>query len=129
MYKIAICDNCNQFLENLNREISIVLKELNWEYKIYLYKNGNIFLQESQRNQFDLVFLDLEWLGETGEILSRFSDIGEIKQFISEGGVTIAINVFMLFTGAFILVSINRWMFLGVLLIVALYAVIVLFLK
>ena len=35
MYKIAICDNCNQFLENLNREISIVLKELNWEYKIY----------------------------------------------------------------------------------------------
>ncbi len=66
---------------------------------------------------------------ETGEILSRFSDIGEIKQFISEGGVTIAINVFMLFTGAFILVSINRWMFLGVLLIVALYAVIVLFYK
>ena len=27
MYKLAICDNCNQFLQNLNKEISIVLKE------------------------------------------------------------------------------------------------------
>lgn len=64
---------------------------------------------------------------ETGEILSRFSDISEIKQFISEGGVTIVINSFMVFIGAFILLSINSWMFSGTLLIVGLYAVIVLF--
>lgn len=66
MYKLAICDNCNQFLQNLNKEISIVLKELNWEYEVFIYKNGNIFLQEFQRHKFDLVFLDLEWLGRVG---------------------------------------------------------------
>ncbi len=66
---------------------------------------------------------------ETGEILSRFSDIGEIKQFLAEGGVTIVINIFMVFTGAYILVSINTWMFFGVLLIIILYALIVLVFK
>lgn len=66
---------------------------------------------------------------ETGEILSRFSDMEEIINLISEGGVAIVINIFMVIAGGAILININLSMFLMVMGILFLYAVIVLIFK
>lgn len=66
---------------------------------------------------------------ETGEILSRFSDIEEIRSLISEGAVTIIINIFMVIAGGAILININLYMFLIVIGILFVYAIIVLIFK
>lgn len=66
---------------------------------------------------------------ETGEILSRFSDIEEIKSLISEGAVTIIINIFMVMAGGAILININLTMFLLVIGILFIYVIIVLIYK
>lgn len=78
-----------------------------------------------------LVYLPLSFFKdrETGEILSRFSDIGEIEQLISEGGVTILTNIFMVLSGGVVLLHINIYMFLMVILILFVYTAIVLVYK
>ncbi len=66
---------------------------------------------------------------ETGEILSRFSDIEEIKSLISEGAVTIIINFFMVIVGGTILISINLFLFFMAIAILLIYTIIVLIFK
>lgn len=66
---------------------------------------------------------------ETGEILSRFSDIEEIRSLISEGAVTIIINFFMVIAGGVILINIDLSMFLLVIGILFIYAIIILMFK
>lgn len=58
---------------------------------------------------------------ETGEVISRFTDIGEIRNLIAEGGVTIIINIFMVLVGGIILLQINEYMFFIVMIILFIY--------
>jgi ATP-binding cassette subfamily B protein len=63
---------------------------------------------------------------ETGEVLSRFQDIGEIQNIISGATLTLILDTFMLFAGAIVLISIDTKLFMLVLLLIIAYAIIVL---
>jgi len=63
---------------------------------------------------------------ETGEILSRFQDMDEIRQALSGAVLTIIFESVMMAVGAYILIHINVRMFFIVLILVLIYAVIVL---
>lgn len=60
----------------------------------------------------------------TGEIISRYQDIGEIRDMISDSTLTIILDSIMLFAGAFVLVKINLCLFLVVLVIAIFYLII-----
>jgi ATP-binding cassette subfamily B protein len=62
---------------------------------------------------------------ETGEIMSRFQDIGEIQGIISNSILTLILDSFMLVAGSVVLISIEPMLFLLVLIIVGLYAIVV----
>lgn len=63
---------------------------------------------------------------ETGELLSRFQDIGEIQDIISGVSISIILDSVMMVTGAAVLASLNLQLFLLVVLLVSIYAVVVL---
>lgn len=66
---------------------------------------------------------------ETGEILSRFSNIEEIRGLISEGGIAIIMNILMATVGGIILAQINLVMFIIVIGILGIYFIIIFLLK
>lgn len=62
----------------------------------------------------------------TGEVLSRISDLDELKEIISDFLLTICVDILITITSLFVLLSINKTLFLILLLILSIYSVIVL---
>ena len=58
---------------------------------------------------------------ESGEILSRFEDIGKIQEFILQIGITLMVNVIMVIVGGGVLCSINLTMFITVVINLLIY--------
>ena len=62
---------------------------------------------------------------DTGDIISRFSDIGSVQSLISEATVGVFLDAFMAIAGAVILCRYNPQMFLVAFIMMAVYALIV----
>ncbi len=61
---------------------------------------------------------------ETGEIISRYGDIGEIQDVISGIGLTVILNISMAIAGGIVLYSISPTMLLVVIVMIAMYGLI-----
>lgn len=64
--KIAICDDEQVTLDNLNRYISDFFKNRDFNTEIYLYTDGNSLLANCRKINFDILFLDIEMPGISG---------------------------------------------------------------
>ena len=62
---------------------------------------------------------------DSGEILSRFQNIAEVREVISSGTLTVIMSAMMAVAGAGILIYIQRELFLLVLIVVVAYAIVV----
>ncbi len=63
---------------------------------------------------------------DTGEILSRYFDIGEIRNLISNSILSIIIDTFMIIAAGIVLLSINSYLFYIVFIMILLYIVVTL---
>ncbi|MBE6034687.1 MAG: peptidase domain-containing ABC transporter [Clostridiales bacterium] len=63
---------------------------------------------------------------ETGEILSRFNNIGQIRDILSSGTLTLILDSIMVIAGGIILASINIYLFFMVLALSITYGIIIL---
>ena len=66
---------------------------------------------------------------ETGEIISRFQDISEIRDMISGSTLTLILDSIMLIAGIFILLGISKELFVIVCAIAVFYAIIIILFK
>lgn len=58
--KIAVCDDNKIMVDYLCRKVSDSLAKNEAEFEIYKYRNGNILLNANSKEQFDVVFLDIQ---------------------------------------------------------------------
>lgn len=87
----------------------------------YIYRNSSKYLAYNYYSHLLKLPIPFFHDRETGEILSRFQDIGEIQAVISGIGLTIILNIFMALAGGIVLYSISNVMMIIVIVIVMIY--------
>lgn len=70
--KIAICEDEYNIQFLLEDSVQEVLNGYNLEYEIEVYSNGEEFCRNFQKNDFDLLFLDIELKEMNGIEVSKF---------------------------------------------------------
>ncbi len=93
----------------------------------HIFKNSSEFLISQYCSTLIKLPIPFFHDRETGEILSRYSDIEEIQQIISGIGLSIIMDLIMAIAGAIVLCSISSELFIVVLALTFSYAVITLF--
>lgn len=93
----------------------------------HIYKNSSKFLISQYCSTLIKLPIPFFHDRETGEILSRYSDIEEIQQIISGIGLSIIMDLIMAVAGAIVLCSISSELFIVVLALTLSYAIITLF--
>lgn len=79
MFRIALCDDEEEYLEHEEKYISKYLDKLDFDYKITKFTNGfQLVNAMSQPHDFDMIFLDIDMAGlngiETAKQLRKVSD-------------------------------------------------------
>lgn len=93
-------------------------------YLVYFYKNLDVELFSDFLEH--IFYLPLKFMQNrsTGEIISRFQDLGEIKDLLSEFFTNILLNMVLVFGASVILFSLNNQLFLILCLVVIIYVII-----
>ena len=123
---------------NLNRIFLILIIFVIFQAIITLMKNvllskleediGNTLSKQFLKNVFHLPFIHFKkW--STGELLSRYSDMGKIQELLSQTMLSIIFNFIMLFIGGGILFNISKILFFITIITVVIYVIIMLLFK
>lgn len=74
--KIAICDDDKKLRKNLRHLIEVQLDFMAFAYEIEEYESGNCLLEHMDKNEPDILFLDIEMPGmggmDTAKVLRKF---------------------------------------------------------
>lgn len=130
-----IMQQLNQLTANIERLFMVLIAICLLQFTIYLVR-GFFIAKISKKSSEILMYnyfshmlrLPVSFFHdrETGELLSRFQDIGEIQDIISSISISLILDSVMVVTGAFVLASLNLRLFLLVVLLVSIYAIVVL---
>ena len=124
----------NQLTANMDRLFMVLIAIYLLQFTIYLIR-GFFIAKISKRSSEILMYNYFSHMlrlpvcffhdRETGEVLSRFQDIGEIQEIISSISISLILDSVMVITGAFVLSSLNLQLFLLVVLLASIYAIVV----
>ena len=74
--KIAICDDDKKLRKDLRHLIEVQLDFMAFAYEIEEYESGNCILEHMDKNEPDILFLDIEMPGmggmDTAKVLRKF---------------------------------------------------------
>lgn len=113
MFRIAVCDDQKQIVEQLNGIISDSLSKTSLEYSVDDYYSGDSFLQNDK--EYDIVFLDIDMPGtdgiEVGRILKQYHKSCKVvmaTSLIERFKDAFRINAFRFVTKPFMIEEINE---------------------